>query len=95
MTTFSTELFPISERGKDFYSRVKAFIDTHITPIEAEFWQQNHALNHGENGADWTTWQWPDAYYELREKAREEGLWNLFLPDDELGAGLSITDYPP
>lgn len=95
MTTFSTELFPISERGKDFYSRVKAFIDTHITPIEAEFWQQNHALNHGENGADWTTWQWPDAYYELREKAREEGLWNLFLPDDELGAGLSITDYAP
>ena len=26
---------------------------------------------------------------------QEEGLWNLFLPDDELGAGLSITDYAP
>lgn len=83
---------PTSQRGQDFYERTQAFITQEIEPIEANFWQQCHKLNQGD---DWTQWQWPAAYQELRDKARKAGLWNMFLPDDELGAGLSVTDYAP
>jgi len=83
---------PTSQRGQDFYERTQAFITQEIEPIEADFWQECHQLN---QGGDWSQWQWPKAYQELRDKARKAGLWNMFLPDDELGAGLSVTDYAP
>lgn len=85
-------MFNISERGQEFYQRTKDFIETEIEPIEAELIQQSHQAN---NHGDWTQWQWPEQYYTLRQKAKEAGLWNMFLPDDTLGAGLSVTDYAP
>lgn len=81
-----------SPKGQDFYQRTLAFMRQHIEPIEAEFWQQCHQLN---PGGDWSQWQWPAAYKQLRLKAKEAGLWNMFLPDEKLGAGLSVTDYAP
>ncbi|MBP7132018.1 MAG: acyl-CoA dehydrogenase family protein [Aquabacterium sp.] len=82
--------FQPSERAARTAQRVRAFIDTHIAPVEAEHWagilQQRH-------GGDWTAWQIPPRVEALKAKAREEGLWNLFLPDAELGAGLSVLDY--
>jgi acyl-CoA dehydrogenase len=82
--------FQPSERAARTAQRVRAFIDTHIAPVEAEHWagilQQRH-------GGDWTAWQIPPRVEALKAKAREEGLWNLFLPDAELAAGLSVLDY--
>lgn len=82
--------FELSAKAKDFVKRTKAFIKEHIEPIEHDFWaeiQEKH--NHG----DWTTWAFPPIVEELKAKAKAEGLWNMFLPDDELGAGLTTLEY--
>jgi len=44
-------------------------------------------------GADWTQWQVSPEVEQLKARAREQGLWNLSLPDPELGAGLSTVEY--
>lgn len=85
-------MFDITPHGQAMQEQVKDFITTHIEPIEAQFWRDCHEQNPDGN---WLNWQWPAAYEKLRAQAREIGLWNLFLPDDELGAGLSVTDYAP
>ncbi|MGE6244909.1 acyl-CoA dehydrogenase family protein [Psychrobacter proteolyticus] len=85
-------MFNATEHGQAMHAKVKAFIETHIEPIEAQFWEECHKKNPDGN---WENWEWPEAYENLRKQAREEGLWNLFLPDDTLGAGLSVTDYAP
>ncbi len=82
--------FELSAKAKDFVKRTKAFIKEHIEPIEADFWAEVNAKhNHG----DWTTWEVPPIVDELKAKAQAEGLWNMFLPDDELGAGLTVMEY--
>ncbi len=91
-TSANTLMFSATEHGQNMHNKVKDFIATHIEPIEDEFWHECHKLNPDGN---WQNWQWPEAYETLRQKARDVGLWNLFLPDDELGAGLSVTDYAP
>ncbi len=85
-------MFATSERGQAMYTKVKDFIATYIEPIEAQFWHECHTKNPDGN---WKNWEWPKEYDALRKQAREAGLWNLFLPDDKLGAGLSVTDYAP
>ena len=87
-----TLMFTASEHGQAVHAKVKEFIETQIEPIEAQFWADCHAQN---PDGDWTKWHWPEKYESLRKQAREAGLWNLFLPDDKLGAGLSVTDYAP
>ena len=82
--------FQPSERAAQTAQRVRTFIDTHIAPIEAEHWT---GILNSRHGGDWTTWQIPPRVEALKAKAREEGLWNLFMPDPELGAGLSVLDY--
>ena len=44
---------------------------------------------------DWRQWRIPPVMEELKAEARAAGLWNLFLPDSELGAGLDNRDYAP
>lgn len=82
--------FQPSERAAQTAQRVRSFIDTHIAPIEAEHWS---GILQRRHGGEWTEWQIPPRVEALKAKAREEGLWNLFLPDAELGAGLSVLDY--
>ena len=82
--------FQLSDKAKDYIARTKAFIQTEIEPIEAEFWQAAHKLN---PTGDWTTWQWPAKLEELKTKARGQNLWNMFLPDEQLGQGLSVQEY--
>lgn len=82
--------FELSPKGKKYLEQVKTFIETEIEPIEAEFWAE---VRRTCDPADWTTWTWPDAYEALKAKAKAAGLWNLFLPDETLGAGLSIQEY--
>ena len=82
--------FQPSDRAKKTADAVRAFIKTHIEPIEAEHWEGILAQRHG---GDWTQWTIPPRVAELKAKAKAEGLWNLFLPDAELGAGLSVLEY--
>jgi acyl-CoA dehydrogenase len=84
--------FEPSERSAELLERVRHFIRRHIRPIEREHWAQIHTQEHG---GDWTRWKIPPRVEELKAKARAEGLWNLFLPDPELGAGLSTLEYAP
>lgn len=84
--------FDASTRSKDYQNRVRAFIQQHIAPIEHDYWAQVLAQRHG---GDWTQWVIPPVVEELKAKARSEGLWNLFLPDPEQGAGLSVLEYAP
>jgi alkylation response protein AidB-like acyl-CoA dehydrogenase len=82
--------FEISPRGRDFLQRTKAFIANEIEPVEARYWAE--VAKTGET-ADWRQWRVPALLEELKAKARAEGLWNMFLPDAGLGAGLSIQEY--
>jgi alkylation response protein AidB-like acyl-CoA dehydrogenase len=84
--------FQASARSQDYQKRVRAFIAQHIAPIEADYWNAVLAQRHG---GDWTQWTIPPVVEELKAKAKAEGLWNLFLPDPELGAGLSVLEYAP
>ncbi len=67
--------------------RLQAFMGTHVLPIEREYVAHFEAAD-----SKWTT---PPKMRELQAKARAEGLWNLFLPDPELGAGLTNLEYAP
>ncbi|MBC8420811.1 MAG: acyl-CoA dehydrogenase family protein [Pseudomonadota bacterium] len=78
--------FEISDRGKELQVRVQAFMDTHIYPNERKFYQQ---IEEGDR------WEPLAIIEELKEKARAEGLWNLFLPESEYGAGLTNYEYAP
>ncbi len=82
--------FELSERGQDYLARVKAFIAEHIEPVEAAFWAEVHTSNPDGN---WRNWTIPAVLEELKNKAKAQGLWNLWLPDEQLGAGLSIAEY--
>ncbi len=84
--------FTPSERSQDYLKRIKAFMAEHIEPMEESY---QRALATQQHGADHTSWSVPPELEELKTKAQSEGLWNLFLPDDELGAGLSNAEYAP
>lgn len=76
---------------QDYAERLQAFIQQHISPFEREYHNSNQAHEHG----DWKRWEVHPHIAVLKSLAREQGLWNLFLPDAELGAGLSTTQYAP
>ena len=76
--------------AKDLLNKSKTFIENEIRPLESEFWQASHQMN---QGGDWTTWQWPAQLEIWKNKAKAAGLWNLFLPDETLGAGLTVQEY--
>ncbi len=83
-------MFELSSRAQDFVQRTRKFIETEIEPVEKVFWEEVHQLNPDGN---WKSWQWPEQLTVLKEKAKAAGLWNMFLPDAELGAGLSVQEY--
>jgi acyl-CoA dehydrogenase len=78
--------FAPSQRIEKLRERVTEFCDEHVYPVEAE---ALHALDQ-EVGPGVA---YPKVLIELRERAKAEGLWNLFLPDDEHGAGLTNWEY--
>ena len=84
--------FELSPRSRDALDRVTRFIDTHIAPAEDVIFREIHARNHGGNWGKWTVHPLID---ELKGQARAEGLWNFFLPDAKLGAGLTTLEYAP
>lgn len=84
--------FEPSPLARDTLKRVKAFMKTHIQPIEAEYWAKVRQANPDEH---WKNWQILPEMEALKAQAKAEGLWNLFLPDATLGAGLSTLEYAP
>ena len=74
--------FSHSDKVKELMARVTAFMDEHVYPNEKTYADQMTAF-----GAD--RWQVPQIVDDLKVKAREAGLWNLFLPESDRGAGLS------
>lgn len=84
--------FEPSPKAKDIIKRVKAFMRQHILPVEQQHWE---GLLAARKGGEWKEWTIPPLVEELKAKAKAEGLWNLFLPDDKLGGGLSTLEYAP
>jgi len=78
--------FEYSEKTRELQKRLLAFFDEHIHPNEAKYEQQ---VNEGDR------WQPVPLLEELKPKARAAGLWNLFLPESEYGAGLTNLEYAP
>ena len=78
--------FEFSDKVKDLQKQVQSFMDQHIYPNEQRF------LNESEEGDRWKPSR---VIEELKPKARAAGLWNLFLPEDEHGAGLTNLEYAP
>jgi acyl-CoA dehydrogenase len=78
--------FEYSQKSRDYLQRLGAFMDEHVYPNEATF---HHQVAEGDR------WQPTRVVEELKVRAREAGLWNLFLPGSEYGAGLSNTEYAP
>ena len=77
--------FTLSEKAQDYLERVKAFIQDKIVPMEEAYFSQLRKL---EN--PWVTFPEVEA---LKQEARSAGLWNLFLPDEEHGQGLTVLEY--
>ncbi len=82
--------FGYSARTQELRTAVSAFMDEHVYPNEARYWAELQA--HTEAGRRWSPLP---VIEELKPKARAARLWNLFLPDSELGAGLSNQEYAP
>ena len=81
--------FEHSERAKGYIERVDRFVRERILPSEKAYFD---ALTHDP---DFRKWRVPPVMEELKAEAKKAGLWNLFLPDSELGAGLDNRDYAP
>jgi acyl-CoA dehydrogenase len=78
-------LFTSSDRARQYHERLTAFMNDHIYPSEATCHEQLQTER----------WRPPPIVEELKVRARAAGLWNLFLPDASLGAGLSTLEYAP
>ncbi len=79
--------FGLSDRAKDFRERLLAFMEQHVYPAEPVWVAQVSEAGHEHSQ--------PPVIEELKAQAKRDGLWNLFLPDAEHGAGLSNCDYAP
>ncbi|MDX2033327.1 MAG: acyl-CoA dehydrogenase family protein [Blastocatellia bacterium] len=78
--------FEYTDKVKYLQKKLSSFMDEYIYPNEAAYYEQ---LNTGER------WKVLPVIEELKPKAKAEGLWNLFLPESEHGAGLTNLEYAP
>ncbi len=78
--------FEFSTKVKDLQKRLQDFMNEHVYPNEQLYYQQ---ISEGDR------WQPVGIIEELKPKARAAGLWNLFLPESEHGAGLTNLEYAP
>ncbi|MFC7511569.1 acyl-CoA dehydrogenase family protein [Streptomyces thermocarboxydus] len=79
--------FAFDARTEELRARLLAFMDEHVYPAEEVAHEQRQRLS--------SPWENPPVVEELKEEARRQGLWNLFLPDAEYGAGLTNLQYAP
>ncbi|MET7852483.1 acyl-CoA dehydrogenase family protein [Streptomyces avermitilis] len=79
--------FAFDARTEELRQKLLAFMDEHVYPAEAVAHEQREQLA--------SPWDTPAIVEELKAEARRQGLWNLFLPDSEYGAGLTNLQYAP
>jgi acyl-CoA dehydrogenase len=82
--------FQYSDKVKDLQSRLLAFMDEHVFPNEERYFDEVETNRRNGNA-----WQPTRVIEELKHKARDAGLWNLFLPESRHGAGLTNLEYAP
>ena len=82
--------FSYSPRTQELQARLNAFMAEHVYPVEGRWWAEIEA-----NTAAGRRWSPLPVIEELKPKAQAAGLWNLFLPESELGAGLLNQEYAP
>jgi len=81
--------FAENAKVQELRGQLEAFMDEHVHPAEPRFAAEVAAL---EARGSWDT---PPVVEELKAEARSRGLWNLFLPEERFGAGLSNLEYAP
>ncbi len=79
--------FQHSAKAQDYINRVRKFIKEEIDPVEEGYLRELHSLDN--------KWVILPIVEELKAKAKAQGLWNLFMPNEEMGAGLSTLEYAP
>ena len=79
--------FEFNDKTKLALNKLQSFMDDHIHPNEEAYYRQHSELE--------DRWSSPPMLEELKAKAREAGLWNLFLPHSERGAGFTNLEYAP
>jgi acyl-CoA dehydrogenase len=77
--------FELSEKTRELQKRLQAFMDVHVYPNEQRF----------DEEVACERWKPTRIVEDLKAKARHDGLWNLFLPQDKNGAGLGNLEYAP
>ena len=82
--------FDYSAKQREWIDRVSAFMEAHVYPAEAVYETQM-----AEARQDGNPWIVVPVLEDLKAKAKAEGLWNLFLPESDHGAGLSNLEYAP
>jgi alkylation response protein AidB-like acyl-CoA dehydrogenase len=78
--------FSYSAKTQHLLPRVRAFMDSHVYPNEERYYGELEKCG---------VWETPKVVEELKPAAKAAGLWNLFLPESELGAGLTNLEYAP
>ncbi len=81
--------FEHSERARLYMDQVERFVSERVVPHQQTYLDQ---LAHTD---DWRQWRIPAILDDLKGEAKAVGLWNLFLPESEYGAGLDNRDYAP
>ena len=79
-----------SERSKELEIRISKFMDDHIFPAELIYSEQMEEFTREGN-----RWQIPQIIEDKKKIAKDEGLWNLFLPENPMGESMSNLDYAP
>ncbi len=79
-------MIEFNERTQALQQKLQDFMEEHVYPNEEKFKEQHAA------GPRWSN---PPLLEELKQKAKDAGLWNLFLPESEYGAGLTNFEYAP
>ncbi len=79
-------MFEFSKKSIELQEKLKIFMENHVYPNEDKITQEIHSGD---------IWQPSEIIEKLKKSAKSEGLWNLFLPESDKGAGLSNLDYAP
>jgi len=80
--------FELSPRVAELRERIRGFLEEHVYPVELEALRALDEEVTTESGR-----AYPALLEEIRERAKSDGLWNLFMPDDDHGAGLTNWEY--
>ncbi len=82
--------FAYNDKTRELIDRLERFMNEYVHPNEQTYVDQMEAFR-----AEGNPWQVPQILEDLKPKAKEQGLWNLFLPESELGGGLTNLEYAP